>query len=332
MCIDSAQKFALIALLVLACMTTGARTAEAEAVFPASPIQWTGPGANDHWYQIFYPVDEVEYATTLSWSQARDGAASLEYLGTPGLLVTITSSGEQDFITNELLDNVPLDPNGLRNGHFWFGGFVSGDVPQWITGEPFDYTNWQTGNPSGLDGVLEIGTDLGAYAEWNIRPDAANPFTRGYIVEWDIPVSMPDEDGDGIPDEEDECLGSNLSETIVIDGCDTGVLNQLLEDGCSLADLVSDCSNGAGNHGAFVSCVADLTNGWKNSDLITGQQKGRIQSCAAQSNMWMPCQTDVDCDDGVFCNGVEVCLDGGCVVGDPCPGQGCDEQAQECVE
>jgi len=94
-----------------------------------------------------------------------------------------------------------------------------------------------------------------------------------------------DSDGDGIPDDEDACPDSDLAETIVIDGCDSGVENMLFGDGCTMADLIAECADGASNHGDFVSCVAHLTNEWKRAGLITGQEKGAIQSCAAQSNI-----------------------------------------------
>ena len=145
-------------------------------------------------------------------------------------------------------------------------------------------------------------------------------------------IPSDDLDGDGVPDDEDNCPNSDLGGTLVIDGCDTEVPNQLFSDGCSMADLGNECADGTGNHGAFVGCVAQLTNDWKQTDLITGQQKGRIQSCVAQADIWMPCQTNADCNDGLFCNGVEICLEGDCVVGDPCPGQGCDEVDDVCVE
>jgi hypothetical protein len=119
----------------------------------------------------------------------------------------------------------------------------------------------------------------------------------------------------------------------VIDDCDTGVANMMLgDDGCTMADRLAQCADGVATHGEFVSCVAQLTNGWKRDGLISGRDKGRIQSCAAQSNLWSQCQTDAECDDGLFCNGVEVCLDGTCIVGDPCPGQSCDEATDECVD
>jgi len=45
------------------------------------------------------------------------------------------------------------------------------------------------------------------------------------------------------------------------------------------------------------------------------------------------CAVDADCDDGLFCNGVETCNAGSCVAGsDPCPGQGCDESGDVCTD
>ncbi len=59
----------------------------------------------------------------------------------------------------------------------------------------------------------------------------------------------------------------------------------LFDDGCTMADLIAECAEGAANHGDFVSCVAHLTNEWKRAGLITPQEKGAIQSCAAQSTI-----------------------------------------------
>ncbi len=43
------------------------------------------------------------------------------------------------------------------------------------------------------------------------------------------------------------------------------------------------------------------------------------------------CSVNADCDDGVFCNGAEVCNAGTCEAGsDPCPGQSCDEVNDVC--
>ena len=94
-----------------------------------------------------------------------------------------------------------------------------------------------------------------------------------------------DSDCDGIPDSDDACPGSILEETILIDGCDTGVTNHLLESGCTMSDLIAACLADANNHGQFVRCVSQLTNEWKENGLISGKEKGTIQRCAARSNL-----------------------------------------------
>lgn len=44
------------------------------------------------------------------------------------------------------------------------------------------------------------------------------------------------------------------------------------------------------------------------------------------------CTVSAQCDDGLFCNGVETCANNGCQLGsDPCPGAICDEAADQCV-
>jgi hypothetical protein len=95
----------------------------------------------------------------------------------------------------------------------------------------------------------------------------------------------PDQDGDGILDSEDACPDSDLSPTIIIDGCDSGVANTWFPSGCTISDLIIQCADDVSNHGEFVSCVAHLTNTLKKSGTITGQQKGAIQGCAAQANI-----------------------------------------------
>lgn len=94
-----------------------------------------------------------------------------------------------------------------------------------------------------------------------------------------------DQDGDGCPDSDDPHPNSNVDATVIIDGCDSGVPNIFPEDCSTMSDLIADCAAAASTHGEFVSCLSALTNSWKDQDLITGQQKGAIQSCGAQSNL-----------------------------------------------
>lgn len=94
--------------------------------------------------------------------------------------------------------------------------------------------------------------------------------------------TLNDLDGDGIPDEVDNCPESHLEPTIIIDECHTGVSNQLFGTGCTMSDLINECTNSSGNHGEVVSCINNLANSWKKNDLITGKEFGAIQKCAAK--------------------------------------------------
>lgn len=93
-----------------------------------------------------------------------------------------------------------------------------------------------------------------------------------------------DADGDGCNDDVDPHPNSNVDPTVNIDGCDSGVDNVFI-DCSSMNDLIGDCAAAAANHGDFVSCVAHLTNEWKNAGLISGRDKGKIQSCAARADI-----------------------------------------------
>lgn len=96
---------------------------------------------------------------------------------------------------------------------------------------------------------------------------------------------FPDADLDGVADGNDCEPHSDLLPTIVINGCDTGVTNTLFANGCTVSDLISHIAANSNNHGNFVNGVAHLTDELRNAGLISGNQKGKIQSCAAGSNL-----------------------------------------------
>ena len=48
--------------------------------------------------------------------------------------------------------------------------------------------------------------------------------------------------------------------------------------------VASDCSENAKNHGQFVSCIAHANNEGMKEGLITGKEKGQLQSTAAKTN------------------------------------------------
>jgi len=106
---------------------------------------------------------------------------------------------------------------------------------------------------------------------------------NGEIIDTAEVVVLEDADEDGILDADDSCLASDLEDTISIYSCDSGVENILLDNGCSLNDLIAQCNQQLKNHGMFVSCVSLLTNGWKKAGWISWKEKGAVQRCAAKS-------------------------------------------------
>jgi hypothetical protein len=94
-----------------------------------------------------------------------------------------------------------------------------------------------------------------------------------------------DQDGDGVTDGEDTCPDSDLSATVMVNGCDAGVANHIFPTGCTLSDLVALCADNAprhNRHGKTFSCVARLTRTLQQVGVITSQQKGAIQQCATK--------------------------------------------------
>lgn len=96
-------------------------------------------------------------------------------------------------------------------------------------------------------------------------------------------VASRDGDGDGIVDDLDQCPASNLDETVRIDACDSGVANELFEDGCTVADEVAELRASAKNHGAFVSSVSHYARDLVELGRMTNRDHGDLVRCAAQS-------------------------------------------------
>ena len=164
----------------------------------AVPVQWT---VNGHYYE------RVDTPGPLTWYEARDGAAALTFMGQPGYLATVTSEAEQQALF-ALLGGIDAI------SHHYLGGFQApeGSEPaggwQWVTGEPWLYTNWgSTGepndsyqlSPNGEDGLQMhfglVGENPNA-GHWNDYPLDARfeccGFVSGYIVEFEAPAPVPE--------------------------------------------------------------------------------------------------------------------------------------------
>jgi RNA binding exosome subunit len=88
---------------------------------------------NGHYYQR---ID-----STMNWHAAKAYCKSVG-----GYLATITSEGEHNFVYDNLVSNSPLS---------WIGATdeaVEGTW-EWVTGEPWDYTNWASGEPNNCSGI-----------------------------------------------------------------------------------------------------------------------------------------------------------------------------------
>jgi hypothetical protein len=90
-----------------------------------------------------------------------------------------------------------------------------------------------------------------------------------HIVIDDITFVM-DEDGDGVSDDDDACLGTAEGE--VVDSY-----------GCSI-DQYCPCDDGWKNHGKYVSCVAHTAEDFVDYGLITDEEKDVVVSEAGSSS------------------------------------------------
>ena len=145
----------------------------------AVPVQWSiADGGNGNWY------DAISYSS--NWENAKIDAQSRG-----GYLATLTSANENAFVWNNLPYNL-----------YFLGGYqINRDSEPsgnwaWVTGEPWNYTNWHPNEPN--DGVgyptpheeyLEF-KGITTIGEWN---DIYDVTRDGYIIEYKSnPMSVPD--------------------------------------------------------------------------------------------------------------------------------------------
>ncbi len=130
--------------------------------------------SNGHYYQA------ITVPGGINWFDAKAAAESRTFAGLQGHLATVTSQQENDFIT----ENLPF----AARQRDWLGGFQPSGSPepggnwQWVTGEPFSYTNWAGGEPNdaGNEDGLHFFTDSG---QWNDE-SRGSMRPQGYVVEY----------------------------------------------------------------------------------------------------------------------------------------------------
>ncbi|MAB81886.1 MAG: hypothetical protein CMJ24_00415 [Phycisphaerae bacterium] len=180
-------------------------------------VQWSvETGGNGHWYA--YNWDQTTDEHGVCWSEARARS-----LATGGDLVAVSSQAESDFLS------VAICPqSAAANGNLgWLGLMPDGNGGlAWSNGEPYAWSNWGSGQPSGDGPHAAFGCDLdgsgGGGMTWNDIGGSDGCHTSGpgglplafWITEYSadcngdgivdygqiLDGSLVDEDGDGVPD------------------------------------------------------------------------------------------------------------------------------------
>lgn len=244
-------------------------------------------------------VWEIQSPTSITYDAAFDGE-NVYYIGYSGEVYR----ADKDYNNAELLFDAGPRLTGIAydssHGTLWTthdnseiasewqldGTLVSSiNVPAGIGGlayDPADDTLWKA-HSNGRE-LIQFSKDGAVLSRVGSVPFAIGiEFAMGY----------PDFDGDGVPDNEDECPDSDLSSDIFVLGESSGVENLIHANGCTLADIVSlvidDClADSPKNHGQFTRCVAQSLEALVADGWITEEQKDAFQALVAQSNVAKP--------------------------------------------
>lgn len=150
----------------------------------SQPVQWlASEGGNDHWYEVIITPDLV------SWVAANQMANESELGGQLGYLATVTSEEENNWIAGNLI-----------MGDVWIGAIQApgSEEPlggwEWVTGEPWAFEFWCSGEPANAGGVEDR---IAITYSWPRCPGGWNDASQnnvcsGYLVEWDASV-VPNE-------------------------------------------------------------------------------------------------------------------------------------------
>lgn len=138
--------------------------------------------------------------------------------------------------------------------------------------------------PTTGTGSIRIVAGFGAGA-WDNFVGNADCFTiEVFGVETTYDFEL-DSDGDGVPDEDDECPDSDLRDFVDVGSGPTSIPNVVGDDGCSIQDDVHHCEDTARNHGQYVSCVNKLADQLYKDGVISKQQRQEMKTGAAKSNI-----------------------------------------------
>jgi hypothetical protein len=88
-------------------------------------------------------------------------------------------------------------------------------------------------------------------------------------------------DGDGVPDGNDNCIGSDLKPTVVIKGCNTKAGNDVQANGCSVADDINQCAIDFANKPLHqLACAITNAERLRRAGVITSKEAAGILTCS----------------------------------------------------
>ena len=185
----------------------------APAAFAQDAVQWrVEDGGNGHWYRF------TRFDVPVCWHAARQLS---EAAG--GHLATLTADSENQYVIALVDAN---DPGVLEGGPFV--GATCVDVPwgqwAWVTGEPFEFTAWNWGEPNSGGSERYVHLWRWGALGWN---DTSECSSNSLVTEWST-----DCNGDGIVDYGQILDGTfaDVNENGVPDCCEDGTDCQCLGD------------------------------------------------------------------------------------------------------
>jgi hypothetical protein len=166
-------------VLVTATATTSEGTSEFSgcrmALAPGF-VDWpVFEGGNGHVY---------EYVTTPgTWTSANAAARARSFRGVAGHLASIASFDENAIVNS-------LKGGGDMRGWIGLSDAATEGTYQWVTGEPFGYSNWAPNEPNAA--LNEDFVEMFASAQWNDTTDG-EALNQGFLVEYPVdPTALVD--------------------------------------------------------------------------------------------------------------------------------------------
>lgn len=274
--------------------------------------------------------------------------------------------GGPAYLTSPVLDLAGVDATisyarwfycndqGNPNGDFMTVEITNNNGASWATVETIAGTN-----SSWLQHTFRVSDFVTPTAQVRVRFSAAdvpnNSITEAGVDNFQVDVLVctncqtPADCADGNECTEDLCNAGICANPPTIGPCDDGnactardtcsggVCSGTPVSGCLPCQVPGDCDDG--NECTTDSCAGGVCVFTPHFDPCDdGEPCTENDACASGicSGTYIPgcaqCATDEECDDGVFCNGVETCVAFSCVSGDyPCGNDGCDEVAEACI-